>query len=104
MTPRALLGRGVFVFALLGCSRKGPATPPLPPPPIVTVAVPEEQLITDHRDFTGRTAAIDSVIVRARVTGYLEKVLFKEGADVKAGDLLYEIDPQIGRAPCRETG
>jgi len=94
MTPRAFLGAGVFALAVLGCSRKGPATPQLPPPPIVTVAIPDLEQVTDHRDFTGRTVAVDSVTVRARVTGYLERVLFKEGADVKAGDLLYEIDPR----------
>jgi RND family efflux transporter MFP subunit len=86
-TWTALLG------AMGGCAR-GSAAPPAPPPPIVTVAVPVEQEVIESRDFTGRTAAIDSVVVRARVTGYLEKVLFKEGAEVQAGDSLYEIDPR----------
>ena len=65
-----------------------------PPPPVVTVAAPVEQEVIESRDFTGRTAAIDSVVVRARVTGYLQKVLFKEGTEVQAGDALYEIDPR----------
>jgi len=95
MSSRALLGTGVFVLAALGCSRKEPAAAlAAPPPAVVTVAAPEQETVTDHRDFTGRTVAIDSVVVRARVTGYLDKVLFKEGADVQAGDLLYEIDPR----------
>jgi len=83
----------LIAAALAGCSRKAPA-PPAPPPPPVTVAQPVEETIIDYRDFTGRTAAIDSVVVRARVTGYVQSVLFKEGTEVKTGDLLYEIDPR----------
>jgi RND family efflux transporter MFP subunit len=94
MSSRALAGTGILALAALGCGRKDPAAPPTLPPPVVTVATPEEETVTDYRDFTGRTVAVDSVVVRARVTGYLDKVLFKEGADVQAGDLLYEIDPR----------
>jgi RND family efflux transporter MFP subunit len=54
--------------------------------------------VTDYADFTGRTAAVDAVEVRARVLGYLDKVHFKEGALVKQGDLLFEIDPRPYRA------
>jgi RND family efflux transporter MFP subunit len=50
--------------------------------------------VTDYADFTGRTAAVDSVEVRARVWGYLDKVNFKEGALVKKGDVLFELDPR----------
>jgi RND family efflux transporter MFP subunit len=54
--------------------------------------------VTDYADFTGRTAAVDSVEVRARVSGYLNKVHFKEGALVKKDDKLFEIDPRPYRA------
>ena len=54
--------------------------------------------MTDHADFTGRTAAVDSVEVRARVWGYLDRVNFKEGALVEKGDVLFEIDPRVYRA------
>jgi RND family efflux transporter MFP subunit len=54
--------------------------------------------VTDYADFTGRVAAVDSVEVRARVWGYLDKVNFKEGALVKQGDVLFEIDPRTYRA------
>src|SRR5262249_42719680 len=64
----------------------------------VTVSRPVERDVTDYADFTGRTAAVDSVEVRARVWGYLDKVNFKEGALVKAGDVLFEIDPRTYRA------
>jgi RND family efflux transporter MFP subunit len=48
----------------------------------------------DHVDFTGRTEAAASVRIRARVTGYLDKVRFKDGAEVKQGEVLFEIDPR----------
>ena len=50
--------------------------------------------MTDYVDFTGRTEAVQSVNVVARVSGYLVKEPFQEGSDVKAGDLLFEIDPR----------
>ena len=61
---------------------------------MVTVSTPIEHEVTDFADFTGRTAAIESVEVRARVNGYLEKVNFTEGALVHKGDVLFEIDPR----------
>lgn len=65
-----------------------------PPPPTVTVATPTEREVTDYLDFTGRTAPIESVELRARVSGYLNKITFAEGTEVKQGDVLFEIDPQ----------
>ena len=49
--------------------------------------------MTDYQDFTGRLTAIKTVDIRARVTGYVKSVPFKEGDPVKKGDLLFEIDP-----------
>jgi RND family efflux transporter MFP subunit len=60
----------------------------------VAVAVPIEREITDNEECTGHTEAVESVDIRARVTGYLDKVRFKDGAEVKEGDLLFEIDPR----------
>jgi RND family efflux transporter MFP subunit len=62
------------------------------PPPEVKVSLPLSREVTDYEDFPGRTEAVNSVEIRARVTGYLTKVHFKEGADVKEGDVLFEID------------
>ena len=56
------------------------------------VALPVEREVTDYADFTGRTAAIESVEVRARVDGYLDSVHFEAGALVKKGDVLFVID------------
>ncbi len=61
------------------------------------------QPITDFVDFTGRTAAVDSVEVRARVWGYLDKVNFKEGALVKKGDLLIQIDSRTYQAALNQA-
>jgi RND family efflux transporter MFP subunit len=84
-------------LALAGCARapsERPAAAPLP----VTVSYPVEHEVTDYADFTARTAAVDSVELRARVSGYLDKVNFKEGALVKKGDVLFEIDPRTYEA------
>jgi len=58
----------------------------------VTVAAPVKQTVTDLDEYVGRFVAVDSVEVRARVSGYLEKVHFNDGQSVKEGDLLFSID------------
>ncbi len=103
ITPRKrapFLGvAGGLVFALgvslgvTGCTR-APAQPPTMPPPTVTVSYPLERELADFAEFTGQTAAVKSVDVRARVWGYLQSVNFTEGALVKKGDLLFQIDPR----------
>jgi multidrug efflux system membrane fusion protein len=67
-------------------------------PLVVSVSIPVEREVTDYSDQTGRTAAVDTVELRARVWGYLEKVNFKEGALVKRNDVLFEIDPRTYKA------
>ena len=62
--------------------------------PVLPVSHPIERVITDYVDFTGRTDAVQSVNIIARVTGYLVQMPFQEGAEVKAGDLLFVIDPR----------
>lgn len=59
----------------------------------VTVARPIAKEVTDYAEFTGRVAAVNTVEVRARVRGYLTKVLFTEGVEVKKGQQLYQIEP-----------
>jgi RND family efflux transporter MFP subunit len=92
---RACIGF-VLVLGVLanmpGCARVSSDTPAAPTQ--VTVSRPVEQVITDYVDFTGRTAAVDSVEVRAHVWGYLHKVNFNEGALVRNGDVLFELDPR----------
>lgn len=66
--------------------------------PSVTVSQPVKSVITDWDSFTGRFEATDSVEVRSRVSGYLEKVAFQDGAIVKKGDLLFVIDSRSFQA------
>jgi RND family efflux transporter MFP subunit len=79
-------------LALAGCARPPSEAPPPAIP--VTVSLPVEKEVTEHAEFTARTTAVDSVEVRARVWGYLDKVNFKEGALVKKGDVLLALDPR----------
>jgi RND family efflux transporter MFP subunit len=62
--------------------------------PSVTVSKPAARQVNDMDMFTGRFEAIDTVQVRSRVSGYLEKIAFQDGAYVKKGDLLFVIDPR----------
>lgn len=76
-----------------GCAKRSAAAVQTAPTP-VTVSQPIKRTISDFADFVSRTAAVDSVEIRARVGGYLEKINFKEGMLVKKGDVLFEIDPR----------
>ncbi len=64
-----------------------------PPPPTVTVTRPERRPVTGYLEFTGNTQAINTVTLRARVQGFLEKVFFQDGDRVKKGQLLFLIQP-----------
>ncbi|MBX3359273.1 MAG: efflux RND transporter periplasmic adaptor subunit [Phycisphaeraceae bacterium] len=74
-----------------------------PPPPEVTVAHPVRKTVTRYLDYTGTTEAYEVVELRARVPGFLEKVSFKPGAEVKKGDLLFVIDPREYEAEARKA-
>jgi RND family efflux transporter MFP subunit len=63
-----------------------------PPPPKVTVAKPIKRTVIDHDEYVGRFVPIDVVEIRARVSGYLDKVHFQDGQTVTQGDLLFTID------------
>ena len=64
----------------------------------VEVSNPIVREVLDYEDFTGHTDAISTIEIRARVTGYLDEVRFKEGAEVKKGDVLFVIDQRPYRA------
>jgi RND family efflux transporter MFP subunit len=78
-------------LALAGCG-EAPKQSAAPPPPVVTVAKPAQRTIVDQDEYVGRFVAVDMVEVRARVSGYLEKVHFRDGQTIKQGDLLFSID------------
>ena len=80
-------------LGLAGCMH-APEGVPEKGPPTVSVSYPLEREVTDYQDYTGRTASVDSVQVQAQVTGYLDKINFREGAEVQEGTVLYQIDPR----------
>jgi RND family efflux transporter MFP subunit len=83
----------VLVFALAACDQGGPkAAEAPPPPPQVTIAKPVAKTVADQDEYVGRFVAIDSVEIRARVSGYLSAIHFTDGQLVKQGDLLFTVD------------
>lgn len=64
------------------------------PAPDVTVAAAETRPIAEIQEFPARLEAVDQVVVRSRVTGYIQSVHFQQGAEVRKGDLLITIDPR----------
>lgn len=88
----AALPVALFALLLAGCGQGQQQQPAAPPPPAVTVAQPIKRNVIDQDEYVGRFVAVDSVEIRARVSGYLEKIHFKDGQMVKEGDLLFTID------------
>jgi RND family efflux transporter MFP subunit len=74
-----------------------------PPPPKVTVAHPLQKPVTDYLEFTGNAVAYNTVPLKARVEGYLEKVLFQDGAPVKKGQLLFVIQQDQYKAQLQQA-
>jgi len=89
------------LMALAGCHSNKPAVEETPL--VVSVAQLKPGKALAYEEFTGRTAAIPTVDIKPRATGYLEKVLFADGDEVKAGQLLYEIDPRTYAAEVKSA-
>jgi RND family efflux transporter MFP subunit len=97
----ALLVLGGLLL-VAGCTQEAPGHqpqaegPPPMPPPEVLVDFPVTGDVVDYEDFTGRTVGTRIIDIRARVTGYVQKINFREleGRDVERGFVLYEIDPR----------
>lgn len=81
-----------------GCKPPATQNSGFPPAPQVSVANVEQRDLTEWEELTGRTAPVDFVEVRARVSGHIEKVLFESGQLVKKGDVLFVIDPRWHKA------
>lgn len=85
--------------ALGGCSSQAaPDAQMMPPPPAVSVAAALERDVRQWDEFTGRIEAVESVELRPRVSGYIEKVNYEEGQEVAKGDVLFVIDQRTYRA------
>jgi membrane fusion protein (multidrug efflux system) len=92
---RAALIAAPLLVALAGlaaCEKKEQAAAPPPAPPAVIVAKVVRSEVTPSSTFTGRIEAVDKVDLRARVSGFIEKQLFTEGADIKAGELMFTLE------------
>ncbi len=85
----------LLLILLSGCAASEQAAgPALPPPPAVTLTPVKKVAVSDSTEYVGRTESTSFVDLRARVTGFLKKQLFVEGADVKEGELLYVIEQE----------
>ena len=97
MRHTLLLPVAAFAIALTlsACGRNEAAeSHAAPPAPQVTVAAAVSRKITEFDEFTGRFEAVERVEVRPRVSGYIASVDFKEGSEVKKGEVLFVIDPR----------
>src|SRR5580704_4731512 len=81
----------ILLLVLAGCSQSQQQAGG-PPPPAVTVAKPVQRTVVDQDEYVGRFAAVDSVEIRSRLSGYLSEIHFKDGQMVKQGDLLFTVD------------
>jgi membrane fusion protein, multidrug efflux system len=90
--PWLMLAIGLATLAGLNAGCSSSAQPKAPAPAEVSVAEVICKQIGDNDEFTGRLEAVNAVEVRPRVSGYLQSVHFKEGAIVRQGDLLFQID------------
>lgn len=97
---RLWLCAGALVFGLVAPAYAQSASPEAVP---VGVVKAERKAISQSADFVGRVDAIDKVEVRARVKGFLEEVLFKEGDRIKAGDPLYMIEKGLFEAAVEQA-
>jgi RND family efflux transporter MFP subunit len=100
--PGLLIALATSALALAGCGDKQQPQAAVPAP-AVTVAQPTKRTVTDWDEFTGRFEAIEEVQVRARVGGFVTSVEFRDGAIVRAGDLLYVIDPRPFEAVAKQA-
>lgn len=111
MTPRKVLARsgtgipflalatGLLMAAIAtACSSQAEPGAGMPPPPEVSVAQVLNKEVSRWDEFTGRVTAIETVELRPRVSGYVQQVAYKEGQEVRKGDLLFVIDPRPYRA------
>lgn len=91
-----LAGLAVAVLVALAASACSSEAAPAagPPPPEVSVASVLTKSVSQWDDFTGRVAAVESVELRPRVSGYVQRVAYAEGEEVRKGDLLFVVDPR----------
>lgn len=92
MKPSRLAAIPLTALALAACGQGQSKTQPTAPPPQVTVAKPVTRHIAEQDEYVGRFVAVESVEVRARVSGYLDAIHFRDGQIVRKGDPLFTVD------------
>ena len=88
---RAALCAGLALLLLVGCRKRN--TYVAPPPPKVGVALPVSRMVTPYLDATGSTVAYNDVDLEARVQGFVQRIDYKDGQEVKVGAPLFVIEP-----------
>ncbi|UAK24884.1 efflux RND transporter periplasmic adaptor subunit [Sphingomonas nostoxanthinifaciens] len=88
---KRVFSSGLMLALLASCGRQAP---PPPPPPQVAVARPLLRQVTDWDDYVGRFEAVQDVTVTPRVSGTITQILFRNGQDVRAGQVLFVVDPR----------
>ncbi len=98
--PLAVLTLASLIAVAVSACGSSEAAPGagMPPPPDVSVATVLNKPVHQWDSFNGRVTAVESVELRPRVSGYVQRVAFKEGQEVKQGDLLFVIDPRPYKA------
>ena len=91
----------VLSVLVLACGDRNTYAPP--PPPKVTVSQPLKKQVSDYLEFTGNAVAFNTVPLRARVEGFLEKVLFQDGDPVKKGQTLFLIQEEQYQAQLQKA-
>lgn len=88
----------VSVMALAGCNDNNSGSASAPQKPVVSAAEVATKPISQWDEYNGRIEAVDSVDLRPRVSGYIEGIAYREGEEVKKGDVLFTIDARSYRA------
>ena len=97
--PFAALALSILIaMAIAACNSEAAPADAMPPAPEVSVATVLSKQVRQWDEFTGRVAAVETVELRPRVSGYVERVAFQEGQEVRKGDLLFAIDQRPYRA------
>jgi RND family efflux transporter MFP subunit len=103
MLRRAFLPALLLAAAAAAGCGTGPAAPPPPRPPDVMVSKAIEKVVTDFEEFQGKTDAFETVEIRAHVSGYLDKLHFADGDDLRKGQTLFTIDQRPFKAELERT-
>jgi membrane fusion protein, multidrug efflux system len=87
-------GLCLAAVVLAGCNARGDTAPKSPPPVEVTVLRAQPRAVTLVEEYVGQAEAVETVEIRSRVQGLLERQAFRDGANVRRGELLFQIDRQ----------